>query len=353
MSRLLSKLVNINIEETQLHNELISAHKEIAILKGACYGLPNPQLLLSPTVLREAIASSEIENIVTTLADILQAQLFPDSERTTNDKEVLRYNEALSLGIKMLEEGLTVGNKLFCNVHDTLIPDQTGYRKVQNALINQATHETVYIPPPTELVLDYIKDLENYISSDLAIDPLIKTAISHYQFEAIHPFSDGNGRTGRILIVLCMIHFDLLDLPILFTSAYINKTKSEYYQAIRNVTEKQDWIPFIAYMLRAFTNQAKESTKLLLAIKQLHEDTKRKIRQELPKIYSRDMIDAIFSSPFIIPTKYGKLLKVSYQTGSSHLKQLEKAGFMKSFKVGKYHLFSNKPLFELINNSRA
>lgn len=175
----------------------------------------------------------------------------------------------------------------------------------------------------------------------------------HYQFEAIHPFSDGNGRTGRILIVLCIMNFGLLDLPVLFTSGYINKTKQEYYRTIRNVTEKQDWLPFISYMLKAFTDQAKESTKLLLAIRQLHEDTKRRIRQELPKIYSRDMIDAIFSKPFINPTKYGELLKVSYQTGSSHLKHLEKAGFMQSLKVGKYHLFLNKPLFALINNSKV
>jgi Fic family protein len=149
-----------------------------------------------------------------------------------------------------------------------------------------------------------------------------------------------------------MIYYNLLDLPVLFTSAYINNTRHEYYMTIRNVTENQEWIPFIAYMLRAFSSQAKESTALLLAIKQLHEDTKRKIRQDLPKIYSRDMIDAIFSTPFINPTTYGKLLKLSYQTGSSLLIQLEKAGFMQSFKAGKYHLFINKPLFELINNSR-
>lgn len=349
----LNKLATIKFPETNLYPKLIAAHREVAILKGACFGLPNPQLLLSPTVLREALASSEVENIVTTLADVLQAQLFPDAERTENDKEVLRYNEALMTGMRLMKQNLPIGPRIIQNVHDTLVPGEKGYRKTQNALINQTTKETIYLPPPANTIPDYIGDLEKYIHAKKDGDPLIRIAVAHYQFEAIHPFGDGNGRTGRILIVLGLMHFGLLDLPVLFTSAYINRNKKDYYEKIRAVTEKQEWEPFIAYMLDAFTSQAQESTKLLLAIKQLHEDTKREIRKKLPKIYSRDMIDVIFSQPFINPTRYGALLKVSYQTGSSHLKQLEQAGFMHSFQLGKYHLFVNKPLFELINNSRA
>jgi Fic family protein len=319
-------------------------------LKGACYGLPNPQLLLSPAILREALASSEVENIITTLADVLQAQLFPDSERTDTDKEILRYNEALIRGIDLMEhKNLPLASRVIREIHDTLIPTEPGYRTTQNALINQATREHVYTPPPANTVAGYISDLEKFIHGDGDGDPLIKAAIAHYQFEAIHPFGDGNGRTGRILIVLSLINYGLLDMPVLFTSGYINKTKDEYYKVIKGVTDNQEWHPFISYMLTAFETQAKESTRLLLAIKDLHEKTKRRIREELPKIYSRDMIDAIFSRPFINPTKYGELLKVSYQTGSSHLRQLEAAGFMASIKVGKYHLFINKTLFELIN----
>lgn len=329
--------------------ELIQARTEIGVLKGACYGLPNPRLLLSPTVLREALASSEIENIVTTLADVLKAQLFSEAEQSREDREVLRYNKALTKGLGMLDS-TPIGSRLIGDIHDVLIPDEKGYRKTQNALINDRTKEVIYMPPSASSIPGLITDLEKFIHSDKGIDPLLKTIIAHYQFEAIHPFSDGNGRTGRILMVLCLSHYDLLDLPVLFISGYINKHKDEYYSAIRQVTEVGDWDTFIRYMLKAFTRQASESTKLLLKIKELHEDTRRAIRGKLPKIYSRDLVDAIFSQPFITPTRYGELLGVTYQTGSSHLKALSANGFMDSFKFGKYLLFANKPLLTLLHD---
>jgi Fic family protein len=172
--------------------------------------------------------------------------------------------------------------------------------------------------------------------------------MAHYQFEAIHPFGDGNGRTGRILMVLCLTYFRLLDLPVLFISGYINNHKGEYYDAIRNVTESNDWVGYISYMLEAFKAQAIESTEVLLKIKDLHEEVKRKIRGDLPKIYSRDLVDAIFSQPFITPTRYGEMLHVTYQTGSTHLKSLEAIGVMQSVKVGKYLFFANTALLDLL-----
>lgn len=340
------KLLKVNF--SQFDKDLIQTHTEIGILKGACYGLPNPQLLLSPTVLREALASSEIENIVTTLADVLQAQLFSEAEQGTQDREVLRYNRALTKGLSMLDT-VPIGSRIIKDVHDSLIPDEKGYRKTQNALINEQTKEVIYLPPAANNIPDLISDLERFVHSDGKIDPLLKTIISHYQFEAIHPFGDGNGRTGRILMVLCLIHYKLLDLPVLFISGYINKHKKDYYAAIREVTDNGNWEVFINYMLGAFREQAIESTKLLLDIKELHEKTKREIRGRLPKIYSRDLVDAIFSQPFITPTRYGELLGVTYQTGSSHLKNLEKEGFMGSLRVGKYLLFANKPLLTLLH----
>ena len=343
--RLLKELKDIDFN--QFNKQLIDVHKQIGILKGACYGLPNPQLLLSPTVLREALASSEIENIITTLADVLQAQLFSEADQRVADKEVLRYNRALSQALKMLET-VPIGSRLITGVHDLLIPSEKGYRKTQNALINERTKEIVYTPPPANKIPELISDVEKFIHSDIDIDPLLRTIITHYQFEAIHPFGDGNGRTGRILMVVCLTYYELLDLPVLFISGYINNHKSEYYEAIRNVTDRGDWVGFINYMLKAFQEQAIESTDVLLKIKELHEEVKRRIRKELPKIYSRDLVDAIFSQPFITPTRYGEMLKVTYQTGSSHLKNLEKKGVVQSVKVGKYLLFANVPLLELL-----
>jgi Fic family protein len=342
----LSQLKGVNFAD--FDRKLIEVHKEIGILKGACYGLPNPQLLLSPTVLREALASSEIENIITTLADVLQAQLFSEAEQQTADKEVLRYNHALVKGLKMLD-GIPIGSKLIKEVHDLLIPDEKGYRRTQNALINDKTREVIYTPPSVAHIPELISDMEHFIHRDPSdIDPILVTIITHYQFEAIHPFGDGNGRTGRILMVLCLTHFKLLDLPVLFISGYINNHKAEYYAAIRKVTEEGDWKNYIDYMLTAFCEQAIESTALLLKIKELHEEVKRKIRNELPKIYSRDLVDAIFNQPFITPTKYGEIRKVTYQTGSSHLKSLEKIGIMQSVKVGKYLFFANVELLDLL-----
>jgi Fic family protein len=343
--KLLKELKDIDFN--QFNKQLIDVHKQIGILKGACYGLPNPQLLLSPTVLREALASSEIENIITTLADVLQAQLFSEVDQRMADKEVLRYNRALTHALEMLET-VPIGSRLITGVHDLLIPNEKGYRKTQNALINERTKEIVYTPPPANKIPALISDVEKFIHSDTDIDPLLRTILTHYQFEAIHPFGDGNGRTGRILMVVCLTYYKLLDLPVLFISGYINNHKSEYYEAIRNVTDRSDWAGFINYMLKAFKEQAVESTEVLLKIKELHEEVKRRIRKELPKIYSRDLVDAIFSQPFITPTRYGEMLKVTYQTGSSHLKSLEKKGFVHSVKVGKYLLFANVPLLELL-----
>lgn len=343
--KMLSALPQVDFDK--FDKQLITVHQQIGILKGACYGLPNPQLLLSPTVMREALASSEIENIVTTLADVLQAQLFSEAEQQTADKEVLRYNHALSRGLEMLDE-VPIGSRMITTIHDLLIPDEKGYRKTQNALINEQTKEVVYLPPPANKIPELISDLEKFIHGSSSLDPILKTIIAHYQFEAIHPFGDGNGRTGRILMVLCLTHFDLLELPVLFISGYINTHKSEYYAAIRNVTDHGDWDGYTNYMLTAFKKQAIESTDVLLKIKDLHEEVKRKIRKELPKIYSRDLVDAIFSQPFITPTRYGETLKVTYQTGSSHLKSLEKIGVMQSVRVGKYLFFANVALLDLL-----
>lgn len=340
----LSSLKGMNFDK--FDKDLIAVHKQIGILKGACYGLPNPQLLLSPTVLREALASSEIENIITTLADVLQAQLFSEAEQQTADKEVLRYGHALSRGLDMLKE-MSIGSRIITEVHDLLIPDEKGYRRTQNALINDKSKEIIYTPPVAASIPELISDIEKFIHDNPAdIDPILLTIITHYQFEAIHPFGDGNGRTGRILMVLLLTYFGLLDLPVLFISGYINNHKSEYYQAIRNVTDNGDWHGYIDYMLNAFKEQAVESTDILLKIKDLHEEVKRKIRTDLPKIYSRDLVDAIFNQPFITPTRYGEMLKVTYQTGSSHLKSLERIGVMQSVKVGKYLFFANVALLD-------
>ena len=349
MLKRLDPIPDINYEK--YNQRLIRVREKIALLKGACFGLPNPGLLLSPAVLREALASSEIENIATTLANVLQAQLSPESAQRQPDKEVLRYNKALNQGVQLMET-LPLGSRVITSIHDILIPNQLGFRKDQNLIINTQTKEVIYTPPSAETVPDLIADMENFIHRENPyIDPVIKTIITHYQFEAIHPFNDGNGRTGRILMILCLMNFDLLDLPVLFISGYINSNKYDYYSSLRNVTANQNWDTYLNYMLTAFETQAEQGTATLLKITELHEIIKRKIRSTLQKIYSRDLVDAIFNKPFITPTAYAEIIGVIPQTASTHLKNLERIGIMKSFRLGRHTYYVNTALFDLLDQA--
>lgn len=349
--KLLSELPRIDAASHA--DKLIAARAAIGELKGACYGLPNPQLLLSPTIMREALESSEIENIVTTLEDVLQAQLFSEKEQSPADKEVLRYNKALEAGINSMKNSY-LGENTIKDIHAVLIPTEPDVRRTQNALRNAVTGEVVYMPPSAESLPRYLSDLEKFINSgDGKLDPVLKTIIAHYQFEAIHPFGDGNGRTGRILMVLCMLNYGLLDLPVLFISEYINNNKAGYYSAFKKADDTGELNGFIDYMLDAFTMQAQKSTTVLLGIRKLHEDTKRYVREQLPNIYSRDLIDAIFSQPLMTATRYEEIMRCSYPTASSHLKLLEEKGILRSVKIGKYLIFANIKLMEFLRDNPA
>lgn len=344
--KLISEIANIDY--SSLNTKLVETRSNIGVLKGACYGLPNPQLLLSPTMMREALESSEIENIVTTLADALQSQLFEENEQSPADKEVNRYHRALNAGLEQMNKSY-LGTNTIIKIHDTLVPNEKGIKKTQNKLVNKATGQVVYEPVPPNLTQEYLSDLEKFINRKDNIDPVIKTILTHYQFEKIHPFGDGNGRTGRILLVLCMIEFSLLDLPVLFISEYINNHKQKYYKVFKEASDDGKYLEFVEYMLDAINSQAKESTDTLLGIKKLHEEAKRHIRAELPKIYSRDLIDAIFSQPLMTATRYKEIMNVAYPTAQKHLRQLEKIGFMKSAEVGKYRIYANIELMKFLN----
>lgn len=337
------------IDYQPINNLLIETRSNIGVLKGTCFGMPNPQLLLSPTLIREALESSEIENIITTLADVLQAQLFSEPERTAQDKEVLRYNYALQAGLDEMWHRY-LGTNTIRTVHKILVPDEPNFRTTQNALVNSRTGAIVYTPVPSQEIGKYLSDLELFINDDnIKLDPLIKTILAHYQFESIHPFGDGNGRTGRILIMLCIVYYRLLDLPVIFISEYINHHKAEYYQAFRNVTDNGDYLSFIRYMLTAINNQSIKSTQTLYVIQQLYDETRHFVRKNLPKIYSRELIDIIFSQPLMTARRYEELSGASYPTALSHLRQLEEAGVLCSQEIGKYRIYTNIRLMRYLN----
>ena len=306
-------------------------------------------LLLSPAIIKESVASSEIENINTTVEKVLQQQLFPETEQKIENKEVIRYKDAIITGFEKLNK-IPISNRLILSIHKQLLQDRShGYRKNQNRIENTLTGEVLYTPPAATEIARLISNWEKYIHSvDENIDPLIKCAISHYQFEAIHPFSDGNGRTGRILMVLYLVQEQLLHYPILFISGYINRNRAEYYRLLKQVTEEGKWCEYIEYMLRGFYLQAKETKEQLLKVRDLLFQYKIDIKKKCPNIYSSDLAETLFSFPIITPVKLGSLMGIHYTTASRHLKQLTENKFLHHQPLGKYQLYINKKLLNIL-----
>lgn len=339
----------LNCAQERFMPWLLKARTELGELKGYSHALPNPMLLLSPAIIRESVASSGIENINTTVEKVLEQQLFPEAEQRPENKEVIRYRDAILWGFENMKE-LPIGNRLILGIHKQLLGERShGYRSTQNKIANSETGEVLYTPPPAPEIGRLIANLESYIHyDDEVIDPLIRCAISHYQFEAIHPFSDGNGRTGRILMVLYLVQAGLIHYPILFISGFINKNRHDYYRLLREVTTKENWCEFIEYLLRGFYLQARETKEQLFKVMDLLNASKEGIKNKCASIYSSDLVEQLFSMPIVTPVRLGSMLNVHYTTATRYLKQLEKEGFLQNQQVGKYQLYLNKPLLRLL-----
>ena len=342
----------INFRDPDLLDLLIKAHTQLGELKGYSFSLPNPMLLLSPAILKESLASSEIENIHTTMIQVLEGQIFSEEERMKPDKEVLRYRDAIMWGYERLGT-LNLSTRLTLGIQNQLLPgDSSGYRTLQNAIQNDKTKEILYTPPVQSEIPRFMGDLENFLNDPpQGADPLLVCILSHYQFEAIHPFNDGNGRTGRILMVLSLVKYKILSWPILYISGYINEHKTEYYKRLLEVTTLGNWTEYIKFMLVGFAEQASETKDLIFKIMKLYWDMKDEVKLKNKKIYSADLLEAIFSLPVISPVKLGELLGCHYTTASRHLKALESMGILKGSHVGRYQLYSNWKLLDLVRHS--
>lgn len=327
---------------------LLKARTELGELKGYSSALPNPMLLLSPAVLKESVVSSRIENINTTVENVLQGQLFPEIEQQQPEKEVLHYREALLWGFEQLKK-LPLSTRIVLGVQKRLLPDSTGsYRKIQNSIQDVAAGKVVYTPPPAQNIPGLMGNWENFIHSEDDVDPLVKCAMAHYQFEAIHPFVDGNGRTGRILMVLYLVEQGFLSLPLLYVSGYINRNRSEYYKLLNEVSSSQRWKPMVDFLLTALYFQAKETKETLVAAMALYHEMRKRIRSGFPKVYSGDLVEALFTYPIISPVSLGKALGIHYTTASRYLTTLASGKVLGEAVVGKYHFFVNKKLLELL-----
>ena len=347
----ISKIGNLELAvlSPKLTNLLIQARTKIALLNGYCIALPNPFLLLSPAVLKESLASNEIENIQTTLIEALQNALFPEIERSQPDKEVLRYREGLLWGFDQVNDGMPITSRIVTGIQQRLMPSDGQYRQIQNVIWNPSTKEILHLPPSAADIPDLIQDWELFVNSKNVTDPLIKIAIAHYQFESIHPFKDGNGRTGRILMVLELVQKKLLGLPILYLSGYISANKARYYEVLQSVRKTNSWDEYLEFMLLAFGEQADLTAKIFEQIIRLLNDQKQEFRSKLPKIYNREILEELFGSPILSPVSLSQKLNIHYTTASKYLKQLEKIGMLKTAKVGKYQIYMNHKLIEILS----
>ncbi len=327
---------------------LIKARVELAELKGYSSDLSNQKLLLSPAILKESIASSGIENINTTMTHVLENQLFPESEQRIADKEVLRYRAAIDEGFESLRT-YSLSTRTIKDIHKMLLTDYPGeYRKLEVKIQDSKTKETIYTPPLSGKVNDLINNLEKFMNIPDDIDPLIKAAIAHYQFEAIHPFSDGNGRTGRILMVLFLVKNKIINFPTLYISGYILNNKPEYYRVLLGVTKDNNWNDYIEFMLQGFYLQAIETKSFLFEIKKEHRKLKTYLKENHKKISSIELVDALSTYPIITAAKLSEELGCFWGTASEYLKTLKKAGILSDRKVGKYHFYMYKDLLKIL-----
>jgi Fic family protein len=340
-----------DLETKEILTKTIKASRALAQLNGAIRNLPNPSLFLDTLHLQEAKASSEIENIVTTNDDLYQAVVADKKFDNPATKEVISYKEAIWLGFKRLEENPFITTNLCIEIVQCIKQNTAGIRTTLGTTLSNSKGDIIYTPPSGEDVIrEKMANLEAFINENNTLDPLIKMAISHYQFEAIHPFSDGNGRTGRILLLLQLKLDQLLDIPALFLSEYIIENKDKYYQGLKAITEKNNWSNFILYMLDMVEKTAIKGLNRLESINQLMEITGLEIKEKLPKVYSKDLVEVIFKLPY---TKRQNLIDMDLgtpKTVGNYLMALEEEGFLTSIRVGKEKLYLNKKLMTILEN---
>jgi Fic family protein len=338
-------------ETKQILRKTISAGRALAQLNGTLLNLPNPTLFLDTIYLQEAKASSEVENIITTNDELYKSLVADRKTEKLATKEVLSYKEALWLGLEELKIKPLITTNLCVKIVQCIKQNNASIRNTPGTKLSNTEGEVIYTPPSGEQVIrEKLANLEKFINEDETIDPLIKMAILHYQFEAIHPFSDGNGRTGRILLLLYLKLSGLLNTPAIYLSEYIIKNKIEYYRCLKDVTEKNEWEDYILYMLDMIEETANKGLKRLNKITLAMEETATEIKKKLPKVYSKDLIEVLFRLPY---TKRQHLIEENIgnlKTVGNYLIALEENGFLKSEKVGKEKLYLNQKLLEILEN---
>lgn len=338
-----------DVETKAILRKTISASRALAQLNGTLLNLPNPGIFLDTIYLQEAKASSAVENIITTNDELYKSLVSDRKVANAATKEVLSYKSALWLGLEQLKTKPFITTNLCVKIVQCIKQNDASVRNTPGTTLSNNMGEIIYTPPSGESIIrEKLANWEKFINEDTDTDPLIKMAIMHYQFEAIHPFSDGNGRTGRILMLLYLQLSGLLHNPAIYLSQYIIKNKSSYYKNLRRVTENNDWESYILYMLDMIEETSVEGLNRLNKITTAMQNTADAVKMTLPKIYSKDLIEILFRLPYtkrqhLIDGNIGNL-----KTVGNYLVRLEQAGFLKSIKVGKEKLYLNEQLLSLL-----
>ena len=345
--------LQIEFETKAVLKKLTAAHKQLAEFKGAIKSIPNQNILLETLTLREAKESAAIENIISTFAEVYQSSVYSNLFATPAAKEVHLYAEALKQGFALIQiSGLLTKNHIL-EIQSVIEQNNAGFRKLPGTkLLNDKTGEVVYMPPQDAIEIENLMtNLETFINNDalIDIDPLIKMAIIHHQFETIHPFYDGNGRTGRIINILYLINKKLLDLPVLYLSRYIISRKNEYYKHLQEVRETGEWEPWILFILDGVESTAKEGIILINGIQKEMQKYKHALKANLPKLYSQDLLNNLFKYPYTKIEFIERDLGISRSTAIRYLEELVKKEFLEKQKMGRESYYVNKPLYLLLS----
>ncbi len=348
---LLELPLNIDLETKKVLKALPSAHAALAELKGIASTIPNQNILINTLGLQEAKDSSAIENIITTHDDLYKSGLNFDAFKSLHAKEVQNYISALKKGFELITTTGLLTNNSILQIQEVLEDNKAGFRKLPGTTLkNEATGATIYTPPQDYgEIMRLMANLERYINdSEMQdCDPLIKMAIIHFQFESIHPFYDGNGRTGRIINILYLILEKLQSLPILYLSNYIIKHKPDYYRLLQKVRDENLWEEWLLFMITGVEQTAKETVELIVKIKELMLDYKHRLRDNY-KFYSQDLLNNLFKHPYTKIEFVVNDLGVSRLTAASYLNKLVEDKMLRKAKLGTGNYYINDELFNLL-----
>ena len=338
------------VETVRILKQLSRAAQLLGELKGIAKTIPNQAMLVNAVVLQEAKDSSEIENIITTQDELYKA-LASTGRQALPVKEVINYRKAIFTGYDIIKQQGFLRLKDIETIQSIIVENNAGIRALPGTVLkNDKTGEVIYTPPQEkDEILKMLSDfLDYYNTRPTDLHPLINMALLHHRFESIHPFYDGNGRTGRILNIMYLILNDLLDIPILYLSRYINANKQEYYRLLRQVNQSGQWEEFILYMLQAVEETSRYTIDKINSINRQLQQTMQKVRTDAPKIYRKELVELLFEQPYSKIDLVSRRLNVERKAASRYLKKLEEIGVLKSEKVGRETLYLNTGLIEIL-----